>query len=59
MEEPTPAPETTPEEERPVKELTKNTESKTITIVLIASCVLLILVVVIIAVLLSIKRKNR
>ncbi|MFR9236409.1 MAG: hypothetical protein ACLVLH_26980, partial [Eisenbergiella massiliensis] len=59
MEEPTPAPETTPEEELPVKELTKKSESKTITIVLIASCVLLILVVVIIAVLLSIKRKNR
>lgn len=59
MEEPTPAPETTPEEELPVKELTKKSESKTITIVLIASCILLILVVVIIAVLLSIKRKNR
>lgn len=51
--------ETTPEEELPVKELTKKSESKTITIVLIASCILLILVVVIIAVLLSIKRRNR
>lgn len=59
MEESTPAPETTPQEELPVKELTKKSESKTITIVLIASCILLILVVVIIAVLLSIKRRNR
>ena len=58
MEESSEVPESVPHKDLDIQEIRKTSESKTIAVVLIASCVLLILVVVIIVVLLSIKKKQ-
>lgn len=58
MEESSEVPESVPHKDLDTQEIRKTSESKTIAVVLIASCVLLILVVVIIVVLLSIKKKQ-